>query len=102
MPPSSSIKPNDFLTALQIILCDLLACARNLQKSPAKIDCFATSLPMMLLFDDNIQFRQAQAQLGLGWQPKPGICSPWCWSATPTTLPRRICWKNCADKIKPA
>ena len=43
-------------------------------KSPAKIDYFATSLPTMLLFDDDLQFRQettalflqAQAQLGLG------------------------------------
>ncbi|MBC8094290.1 MAG: DUF5107 domain-containing protein, partial [Akkermansiaceae bacterium] len=48
--------------------------ARQLQKSRAKIDYFATSLPAMLLFDDDIQFRQesmaqflqAQAQLGLG------------------------------------
>jgi hypothetical protein len=55
-----------------------LAYARNLQKSPAKIDCFATSLPTMLLFDNDIQFRQetkalflqAQAQLGLGGKTK--------------------------------
>ena len=53
---------------------ELLAYARRLQKSEAKIDYFATSLPMMLLFDDDLQFRQktmalflqAQAQLGLG------------------------------------
>jgi tetratricopeptide (TPR) repeat protein len=53
---------------------DLLACGLKLQKSPAKIDYFATSLPAMLLFDDDLQFRQettalflqAQAQLGLG------------------------------------
>ena len=53
---------------------DLLAYARQLQKSEAKIDYFATSLPTMLLFDDDIQFRQetaalflqAQARLGLG------------------------------------
>jgi tetratricopeptide (TPR) repeat protein len=53
---------------------DLLAFAQQLQKSRAKIDYFATSLPTMLLFDDNLQrrqeaaalFMQAQAYLGLG------------------------------------
>jgi len=53
---------------------DLLANAQRLQKSTAKIDYFATSLPTMLLFDEDIQFRQettalfiqAQARLGLG------------------------------------
>ncbi len=53
---------------------DLLAYAQKLQKSQAKIDYFATSLPTMLLFDDDLQFRQettalflqAQAFLGLG------------------------------------
>jgi tetratricopeptide (TPR) repeat protein len=53
---------------------DLLACAQKLQKAEAKIDYFATSLPTMLLFDDDLQFRQettalflqAQARLGLG------------------------------------
>ena len=53
---------------------DLLAYAQKLQKTRAKIDYFATSLPAMLLFDDDIQFRQettalflqAQAHFGLG------------------------------------
>jgi tetratricopeptide (TPR) repeat protein len=53
---------------------ELLAYAQQLQKSEAKIDYFATSLPTMLLFDDDLQFRQettalflqAQAWLGLG------------------------------------
>jgi tetratricopeptide (TPR) repeat protein len=53
---------------------NLLAYAQKLQKTQAKIDYFATSLPTMLLFDDDLQFRQetaalffqAQAQLGLG------------------------------------
>jgi hypothetical protein len=53
---------------------ELLAYARELQKARANIDYFATSLPSMLLFDDDLQFRQettalfiqAQAQLGLG------------------------------------
>ena len=53
---------------------DLLTYAQHLQKTQARIDYFATSLPTMLLFDDDIQFRQettalflqAQARLGLG------------------------------------
>ena len=53
---------------------DLLAYAQQLQKTKAKIDYFATSLPTMLLFDDDLQYRQAttarflqaQAWLGLG------------------------------------
>ena len=53
---------------------DLLAHAKQLQKTKAKIDYFATSLPTMLLFDDDLQHRQAttalflqaQARLGLG------------------------------------
>ncbi len=60
------------------LLRDLLAYARRLQKAEAKIDYFATSLPTMLLFDDDLQFRQettarflqAQAWLGLGQSAK--------------------------------
>ncbi len=56
------------------LLRDLLAHARDLEKRPAQIDYFATSLPTMLLFDDDLQarqtttarFLQAQALLGLG------------------------------------
>jgi tetratricopeptide (TPR) repeat protein len=56
------------------LLKDLLSYAKGLSKSKAKIDYFATSLPTMLLFDDDLQFRQettalfleAQARLGLG------------------------------------
>ncbi len=52
----------------------LLAHARELAKTRATIDYFATSLPTMLLFDDDLQARQrttaqfleAQARLGLG------------------------------------
>ena len=52
----------------------LLAYAQKLQNAPAKIDYFATSLPTMLLFEDDLKFRQettaiflqAQAYLGLG------------------------------------
>ncbi len=57
---------------------ELLAYATKLEKAPAKIDYFATSLPAMLLFDDDIRFRQettalflqAQAHLGLGNRAK--------------------------------
>jgi len=53
---------------------ELLAFARQLRRTPAKVDYFATSLPTMLLFEDDLLFRQettalfleAQAQLGLG------------------------------------
>lgn len=56
------------------LLRDLLAHALHLQKSEATIDYFATSLPTMLLFHDDLQYRQettalflqAQAWLGLG------------------------------------
>lgn len=52
---------------------ELLAYAQTLQRSQAKIDYFATSLPTMLLFEDDLQsrqettalFLQAQARLGL-------------------------------------
>jgi predicted Zn-dependent protease len=55
------------------LLRELLAYARKLQKTEAKLDYFATSLPTMLLFEDDLQFRQettalflqAQAHLGL-------------------------------------
>ncbi len=57
---------------------DLLQYAQQLQKAKAKIDYFATSLPTMLLFEDDLQFRQettarflqAQAQWGLGRKAK--------------------------------
>jgi tetratricopeptide (TPR) repeat protein len=56
----------------------LLAFSRTLFKTPAKIDYFATSLPAMLLFEDDLQarqqitalFLQAQAHLGLGEKTK--------------------------------
>jgi tetratricopeptide (TPR) repeat protein len=56
------------------LLRDVLAFANKLGKTPAKIDYFATSLPTMLLFDDDLQLREetrsmflrAQAWLGLG------------------------------------
>lgn len=56
------------------LLRELLAYAQDLAKAEAKIDYFATSLPTMLLFDDDLQARQgttalfleAQARFGLG------------------------------------
>jgi tetratricopeptide (TPR) repeat protein len=56
------------------LLSELLAYAEKLAKTSAKIDYFATSLPTMLLFEEDLQFRQetnalllqAQARLGLG------------------------------------
>lgn len=53
---------------------ELLAHARRLARAPAEIDYFATSLPTMLLFEDDLAARQrthalfleAQARLGLG------------------------------------
>lgn len=52
----------------------LLGYSRRLAKAPAKVDYFATSLPTMLLFEDDLAERQkttamflaAQARLGLG------------------------------------
>ena len=65
----------------QQLLTDLLAYAKDLEKQPAVIDYFATSLPTMLLFDDDLQarqtttarFLQAQALLGLGKKAKAGV-----------------------------
>ena len=53
---------------------DVLKYAKRLEKTEAKIDYFATSLPTMLLFNDDLQLRQAitarfiqaQADFGLG------------------------------------
>ncbi|HEV2453913.1 MAG TPA: tetratricopeptide repeat protein, partial [Verrucomicrobiae bacterium] len=59
---------------------DLLEYARALGRSTAKIEYFATSLPTMLLFDDDLQSRQettalfleAQALMGLGRTARAG------------------------------
>lgn len=60
---------------------NLLAYGLKLRKAEAKIDYFATSLPTMLLFDDDLKFRQetralflqAQAWLGLGQAAKANV-----------------------------
>jgi tetratricopeptide (TPR) repeat protein len=55
------------------LLTDLLDYAQELQVSTAKIDYFATSLPTMLLFDDDIQFRQETTALLLRAQAYEGL-----------------------------
>jgi tetratricopeptide (TPR) repeat protein len=55
------------------LFADLLDYARKLQEMPAKIDYFATSLPTMLLFDDDLQFRQATSALFLQAQAHLGL-----------------------------
>jgi tetratricopeptide (TPR) repeat protein len=65
-------------SAASKLLRDLRTYARKLTTNTAKIDYFATSLPTMLLFDDDIQkrqkaaalFMQAQAEIGLGNRAK--------------------------------
>jgi len=60
------------------LLKKLLKYARELAKTPATIDYFATSLPTILIFEDDLQKRQtitatflmAQARLGLGQKTK--------------------------------
>jgi hypothetical protein len=55
---------------------ELLAYAKKLYQTGAKIEYFATSLPTMLLFEEDLQkcqqtaatFLMAQASLGLGQQ----------------------------------
>jgi tetratricopeptide (TPR) repeat protein len=52
---------------------ELLAYARRLEKTPAKVDYFATSLPAMLLFDDDLNLRQATTALFLQAQAELGL-----------------------------
>ena len=64
---------------------DLLGYARRLEKAEARIDYFATSLPTMLLFDDDGQSRQATNAFfcapkpGLGWAGKRRRRNSWRW-----------------------
>jgi len=51
----------------------LLEYAIKLGKAKARIDYFATSLPTMLLFDDDLQFRQETAALFLQAQARLGL-----------------------------
>lgn len=52
---------------------ELLAYARQLQQGEARIDYFATSLPTMLLFEDDLQFRQKTTALFLEAQARLGL-----------------------------
>ncbi len=58
------------------LLRDLLAYAQKLRRTEAKIDYFATSLPTMLLFDDDLQYRQATTALFLEAQARLGLGQP--------------------------
>ena len=64
----------------------LLAHAKTLAKSKAKIDYFATSLPTMLLFEDDLQARQSTAALFLEAQARLGLGQ----KARATTLLRTV------------
>jgi len=58
------------------LLRNLLAAAKTLRRKQARIDYFATSLPNMLLFEDDIQFRQETAALFLQAQAYWGLGDP--------------------------
>jgi len=60
-------------SASQKLLRGLLDYARRLARSDAKIDYFATSLPTMLLFDDDLQIRQALTAKFLRAQALDGL-----------------------------
>ncbi len=68
-------------SAAEKLLRALLAYAQTLAKTEAKIDYFATSLPTMLLFNDDLQarqvttalFLQAQALHGLGKKARAAV-----------------------------
>jgi len=69
-----ALKRLNRVTEAEALLRSLLKYAESLVQQPVKIDYFATSLPTMLLFEDDLQkrhriaatFLQAQAWLGLG------------------------------------
>ena len=60
-----SLKSLGKLAAAGKLLKHLLEFAKEMEKKKATIDYFATSLPTMLLFNDDIQFRQETAALFL-------------------------------------
>jgi tetratricopeptide (TPR) repeat protein len=59
--------------AARKLLRELGAHARRLARTPAKIDYFATSLPTMLLFDDDLDHRQQTTALFLQAQCAAGL-----------------------------
>jgi tetratricopeptide (TPR) repeat protein len=74
---------------------DLLDYAWKLRRATAKIEYFATSLPTMLLFADDLQFRQettalfleAQALLGLSKRAKASALLKWVLDRDPNHAP---------------
>ncbi len=57
----------------QKMLRGLLAYAKSLYRQTARIDYFATSLPTMLLFDDDLQERQSRAAMLMEAQASHGL-----------------------------
>ena len=55
------------------LLLELLAYGRQLEKTPPRIDYFATSLPTMLLFEDDLPSRQTTTALFLQAQARLGL-----------------------------
>jgi tetratricopeptide (TPR) repeat protein len=85
------------------LLKDLLAYAKGLAKTEAKIDYFATSLPTMLLFDDDLQFRrqttamilEAQARFGLGQKTRANALLKQILKRDPNNVPAADLAGNC-------
>jgi tetratricopeptide (TPR) repeat protein len=85
---------------------ELLKYAQETEQAPAKIDYFATSLPTMLLFEDDLQFRQqttalflqAQAQLGLGEKSKAQSLLQQVLHRDPNHALARDLWNQLAPK----
>ncbi|MGC3961451.1 MAG: tetratricopeptide repeat protein [Verrucomicrobiota bacterium] len=84
---------------------DLLTYAQQLEKSQAKIDYFATSLPTMLLFDDDLQFQQETAALFLQsagptrtWQKGPSKKAPHH-RAQARSQPRACCRSEFSEQL---
>jgi tetratricopeptide (TPR) repeat protein len=69
---------------------ELLAFARDLQKTPAKIDYFATSLPTMLLFEDDLKFRQETTALFLQAQAWYGLAK----KSRARSLLQTVLWRD--------
>jgi tetratricopeptide (TPR) repeat protein len=68
---------------------EIRAYASGLARIPATIDYFATSLPAMLLFDDDLEERQKTTCLFLEAQARLGL--PGFSNGTPVTLSPPIC-----------
>ena len=81
---------------------ELLDYARRLFREEAKIDYFATSLPTMLLFDDDLQQRQettamfleAQARIGLGQKSRARRLLAEVLKVDPNHVPASDLWEE--------